>query len=120
MGRLFLIDLERDFYSCKHCQTPFALAEHLISRAFYCPYGQAYRFDKVVNVSFGEREEQIIIPGLCSTTIDIYCVKCGSILGWKYESDHVENQGYRYRLVIARSKILGPGEDPNVPPLEDA
>ena len=34
MGRLFLINLEGDFYSCKHCRTHFALEDDVISRVF--------------------------------------------------------------------------------------
>ncbi|KAI5429545.1 hypothetical protein KIW84_034215 [Lathyrus oleraceus] len=111
MGRLFLIDLEGDYYSCKHCQTPLALAQHLISR----PPGFHWIFSEVVNVSFGEREEDLmVLEGLPSTRMDAFCVKCESKVGWKFESDHVEAPGYRFNL--ERSKILEPGEDPNMPP----
>ncbi|KAI5429544.1 hypothetical protein KIW84_034215 [Lathyrus oleraceus] len=68
-----------------------------------------------VNVSFGEREEDLmVLEGLPSTRMDAFCVKCESKVGWKFESDHVEAPGYRFNL--ERSKILEPGEDPNMPP----
>lgn len=36
-----------------------------------------------VNVIDGEKEERIMITGL-HTVVDIFCVSCGSIVGWKY------------------------------------
>jgi hypothetical protein len=36
-----------------------------------------------VNVSVGEKEERIMMTGL-HTVSDIFCVGCGSIVGWKY------------------------------------
>jgi len=34
MGRVFVINLEGNFYSCKHCQTHFALVGDIISKVF--------------------------------------------------------------------------------------
>lgn len=39
-------------------------------------------FDSV-NVSLGETEERPMMTGL-HTVADIFCVGCGSIVGWKY------------------------------------
>ena len=36
-----------------------------------------------VNVTVGELEKRMLITGL-HTVVDIFCVGCGSILGWKY------------------------------------
>ncbi|XP_040867631.1 protein yippee-like At3g08990 isoform X2 [Glycine max] len=94
MGRLFLINLEGDFYSCKHCRTHFALEDDVISRSFICRHGMAHLFDKVVNVTFGEKEERMMLSGL-KTVVDIFCVACGSILGWRYEVVHEQNQKYK-------------------------
>jgi hypothetical protein len=35
------------------------------------------------NVFVGEKEERMMITGL-HTVADIFCVGCGSIVGWKY------------------------------------
>ncbi|KAE9618157.1 hypothetical protein Lalb_Chr03g0043181 [Lupinus albus] len=36
MGRLFLMNLEGNLYSCKHCHTHFALSDDIISKVpFY-------------------------------------------------------------------------------------
>lgn len=36
-----------------------------------------------VNVMVGEKEERMMITGL-HTVVDIFCVGCGAIVGWKY------------------------------------
>lgn len=38
-----------------------------------------------MNVSSGEKEDRMMITGL-HTVADIFCVGCGSIVGWKYVS----------------------------------
>ncbi|XP_050382064.1 protein yippee-like [Argentina anserina] len=108
MGRLFLLSLEGHVYSCKHCRTHLALADDILSRSFHCRHGRAYLFDNVVNVTDGEKEERIMITGL-HTVVDIFCVSCGSIVGWKYEAAHEKSQKYKEgKFILERFKILGP------------
>ncbi|KAG8383578.1 hypothetical protein BUALT_Bualt04G0028100 [Buddleja alternifolia] len=38
---MFLIDLEGNKYSCKHCQAHLALTDGIISRSFHCRHGKA-------------------------------------------------------------------------------
>lgn len=38
-----------------------------------------------VNVTLGEKEERAMLTGM-HTVVDIFCVGCGSIVGWKYVS----------------------------------
>ncbi|XP_038998791.1 protein yippee-like At3g08990 [Hibiscus syriacus] len=71
MGRLFVITLEGNVYSCKHCRTHLALFDDLISKSFHCRHGKAYLFDKVVNTTVGEKEERIMITGM-HTVVDIF------------------------------------------------
>ncbi|KAM5560397.1 protein yippee-like [Rosa sericea] len=108
MGRLFLLTLEGHVYSCKYCKTHLALADDVLSRSFHCRHGKAYLFDNVVNVTDGEKEERIMITGL-HTVVDIFCVSCGSIVGWKYEAAHEKSQKYKEgKFILERFKILGP------------
>ncbi|XP_017417873.1 protein yippee-like isoform X1 [Vigna angularis] len=138
MGRLFLINLEGKFYCCKHCQTHFALDDDIISKmillknikvmifftlgigflylvfcillweSFHCRHGKAYLFDKVVNVTIGEKEERMMITGL-HTVVDLFCVVCGSIVGWKYEAAYEKSQKYKEgKFILERYKVLGP------------
>ncbi|AES79508.1 hypothetical protein MtrunA17_Chr7g0242231 [Medicago truncatula] len=120
MGRLFLINLEGNFYSCKHCQTHFALVGDIISKSFHCRYGRAYLFDKVVNVTIGEKEERMMITGW-HTVVDIFCVTCGSIVGWKYEAASEKNQKYKEgKFILERYKVMGPDGSLYSPDQEDA
>ncbi|KAM1198411.1 hypothetical protein ACFX2J_009778 [Malus domestica] len=108
MGRLFVITLEENMYSCKHCRTHLALVDDVISKSFHSRHGQAYLFDKVVNVTLGEKEERIMITGL-HTVADIFCVSCGSNVGWKYEAAHEKSQKYKEgKCILERFQILGP------------
>ncbi|MED6191878.1 hypothetical protein PIB30_004957 [Stylosanthes scabra] len=110
MGRLFVVNLEGKIYSCKHCRTHLAISEDIISKAFHSRHGKAYLFNKVVNVSVGEKEERTMITGL-HTVADIFCVGCGSIIGWRYEIAHEKSQKYKEgKSVLERYKISGPDE----------
>ncbi|KAL6977463.1 hypothetical protein U1Q18_026262 [Sarracenia purpurea var. burkii] len=61
-----------------------------------------------VNVTVGEREERMMMTGL-HTVADIFCVGCGSIVGWKYEFAHDKSQKYKEgKSVLERFKISGP------------
>ncbi|CAH9061310.1 unnamed protein product [Cuscuta europaea] len=109
MGRLFLTYLEGNFYGCKYCKTHLALEDDVLSKSFHCSHGKAYLFDKVVNVTSGEREERMMLTGV-HTVVDIFCVGCGSLLGWKYELAHEKPQKYKEgRFILERYMILGPG-----------
>ncbi|XP_057801267.1 protein yippee-like isoform X2 [Salvia miltiorrhiza] len=104
MGRVFVIDLDGNKYTCKHCQTHLALVEDIVSKSFHCRHGKAYLFDKVV----GEQEERMMMTGM-HTVVDIFCVGCGSIVGWKYEAAHEKSQKYKVgKYILERFKVLGP------------
>ncbi|GJS81570.1 yippee-like protein [Tanacetum coccineum] len=76
--------------------------------AFHCRHGKAYLFDKIVNVTVGEKEDRMMITGL-HTVADIFCVGCGSIVGWKYESAREKGQKYKEgKFILERFKVLGP------------
>ncbi|CAJ2645459.1 unnamed protein product [Trifolium pratense] len=83
MGRIFAVELDGRFYSCKSCKTHLALSNDLISRGFYCHRGKAYLFNNVVNFTCGEVVERMMLSGM-HTVADIFCCCCGQIIGWKY------------------------------------
>ncbi|XP_072146899.1 uncharacterized protein [Setaria viridis] len=67
MGRLFLMHLDGNVYSCKHCKTHLGLAGDIISKAFHCKHGKAYLFHKVklhMRRARGTRKESIFWRGL--------------------------------------------------------
>ncbi|CAI9782393.1 unnamed protein product [Fraxinus pennsylvanica] len=53
------------------------------AESFNCRTGKAYLFDKVVNVTTGEKEERKMMTGM-HTVVDTFCVRCGSLVGWRY------------------------------------
>ncbi|KAG2535974.1 protein yippee-like isoform X1 [Panicum virgatum] len=108
MGRLFLTHLDGNVYSCKHCKTHLGLASDIISKAFHCKNGKAYLFHKVVNVTPGVKEDRMMMTGM-HTVSDIFCVGCGSIVGWKYEAAHEKSQRYKEgKYILERFKVAGP------------
>ncbi|GKV06012.1 hypothetical protein SLEP1_g17950 [Rubroshorea leprosula] len=108
MGRLFQIYLAGSVYSCKHCHTHLAVLDDIISKSFLCRHGKAYLFDKVVNITLGEKEDRMMMTGV-HTVVDIFCVGCGSIVGWKYEAAHEKGQKYKEgKFILERFKVLGP------------
>ncbi|KAK4774748.1 hypothetical protein SAY86_009683 [Trapa natans] len=108
MGRLFLLTLEGKIYSCKHCKTHLGLSEDIVSKSFQSRHGKAYLFNKVYNVFDGKKEERLMMTGM-HTVVDIFCVGCGSIVGWKYEIAHEKSQKYKEgKSVLERFKISGP------------
>lgn len=40
-----------------------------------------------VNVYAGGKEDRMMMTGM-HTVVDIYCVKCGSYVGWRYVRKH--------------------------------
>lgn len=108
MGRLFVVDLEGNIYSCRHCNTHLGLADDVISRSFHCRHGRAYLFDNVVNITVGEKEERLMMTGM-HTVVDIFCVGCGASVGWKYEAAHEKSQKYKEgKFILERYKVYGP------------
>ncbi|KAK2430967.1 hypothetical protein P8452_44282 [Trifolium repens] len=108
MGRLFVVHLEGKIYSCKHCRTPLAVFEDIVSKDFQSRHGKAYLFRKVANVSIGESEDRQMITGM-HTVADIFCVGCGSHVGWTYVTAHEKSQKYKEgKSVLERFKMSGP------------
>ncbi|CAL5197563.1 unnamed protein product [Lathyrus oleraceus] len=94
MGRLFLIDLAGgDLYSCTYCRTPLALVGDLIHKSYVGGRLTTLLFEKVVNVFFGNKEEWI--SNAVISYHEIYCVKCGELLGLKYES--ISSDMYKFK-----------------------
>ncbi|GJV89100.1 yippee-like protein [Tanacetum coccineum] len=59
-----------------------------------------------VNVTAGPIEERMMLSGLHTVT-DIYCVCCGQIVGWKYETAHEQSQKYKEgKFVLERGRII--------------
>ncbi|OWM81722.1 hypothetical protein CDL15_Pgr007760 [Punica granatum] len=108
MGRLFVITLDGNFYCCKFCNTHLALVDDIMSKKDISP--TTYLLYNRVNITMGDSEERMMITGM-HTVADIFCVGCGSIVGWKYEAAHEKSQKYKEgKFILERFKVLGPEE----------
>ncbi|CAH8360467.1 unnamed protein product [Eruca vesicaria subsp. sativa] len=107
MGRVFIVDLEGQIYSCKHCNTHLTKEQDIMSKTFQCRYGQAYLFNTVVNISTGDKEDRMLMTGLHTVT-DIFCVGCGSNVGWKYVRQHFNLISCSHNNNLTKYKIVGP------------
>jgi len=77
----------------------------MLSRAFNGQHGRAYLFEGVVNVTEGEPSERQMTTGN-HTVRDIYCIKCGTVLGWKYDFAYDVSQKYKEGKYILERNLL--------------
>ncbi|KHG21674.1 yippee-like protein [Gossypium arboreum] len=64
--------------------------------------------ERLISLIRWEKEERMMMTGL-HTVVDIFCVGCGSIVGWKYEAAHEKAQKYKEgKFILERFKVLGP------------
>lgn len=77
----------------------------MVSRQFNGQHGRAYLFNTVVNIECGEPSDRTMTTGL-HTVRDIQCVKCGIILGWKYDRAYEESQQYKEGKFILERNLL--------------
>jgi hypothetical protein len=93
-------------YGCSTCKTHLATIHSMISRAFRGAHGAAYLFDTVVNVDEGEPGDRTMTTGN-HTVRDIYCCKCGTTLGWKYDFAYEPSQKYKEgKYILERSRLV--------------
>jgi len=92
-------------YGCKSCAAHFSAIESMISRAFQGQHGRAYLFDNVVNVTSGEPMERQMTTGL-HVVRDIFCEKCKTQVGWKYDKAYNDQQKYKEgKFILERAMI---------------
>ena len=87
----------RHIYSCRHCQSHFALSTQLISKSFHGKTGSAYLFQNCVNIFKGPESEKDMMTGK-HVVCDLYCNTCTVIIGWTYVSALAFNTHYLRRL----------------------
>lgn len=89
----YFVDCHRT-YSCIHCRAHLANHDELISKLFQGNHGRAYLFNKVVNVGCRQAVQRELLTGPHAVA-DIYCDRCHTTLGWKYEQAFVPSQKYK-------------------------
>ncbi|XP_015081758.1 protein yippee-like At5g53940 isoform X1 [Solanum pennellii] len=109
MGRVFLVHPEGKTWNCKFCDAKLGHVGSLVTKALRCSSGRAYLFNEVVNITFGEAEERTLLSGT-HTVMDIFCVRCGQIVGWKYVKSHEESQKYKEGKFVLEGIRIVEGE----------
>eukprot|EP00922_Rhytidocystis_sp_ex-Travisia-forbesii_P024023 GHVS01035285.1.p1 GENE.GHVS01035285.1~~GHVS01035285.1.p1 ORF type:complete len:134 (-),score=10.35 GHVS01035285.1:382-783(-) len=111
MGRSFCLAFDnphnspKKIFGCVDCQTHLTADVYIFNKNFRGRTGPAWLFNRVINVSEGQRVEREMTTGL-HTIVDIYCNVCGTNLGWKYEDTSVADQKYKKGKFILEKALL--------------
>ncbi|KAH8267569.1 hypothetical protein KR026_007210 [Drosophila bipectinata] len=132
MGRIFLEHLGGlKLFNCAQCHTNLTNRTQLISTRFtgatgkfHCfvadassyaipplchPPGRAYLFKRVVNLTFSNIQERVMLTGRHMVR-DVMCKNCGAKLGWMYEFATEESQKYKEGRVILEYALITEAE----------
>ncbi|KAL5107600.1 Protein yippee [Taenia crassiceps] len=105
MGRLFVEHLGGERVFVCHCHTPLTNRDELLSTRFTGSTGRAFLFHRVVNVTFSEIQDRVMITGR-HLVRDVLCINCGNKLGWMYEYAMEESQRYKEGKVILEEALI--------------
>jgi len=106
MGQLFLQYLSTPrVYTCVGCDSHLSSPSEIISKSFRGAHGRAYLFQKVVNVCEGEPMEQMMMTGL-HEVMDVHCLRCHTILGWRYKRSYEASQRYKEGKFILEKSLI--------------
>ncbi|CDH52756.1 yippee-like protein [Lichtheimia corymbifera JMRC:FSU:9682] len=106
MGLKYRLFLEGNtIYGCINCKTHLSTSDAILSRQFQGQHGQAYLFDRVVNIIEGVAEEREMVTGI-HTVKDISCIRCNTTLGWIYIRAHSAENKYKEGKCILERKLL--------------
>ncbi|XP_074318064.1 protein yippee-like At4g27745 [Silene latifolia] len=99
-------DAPSKVYSCNNCLNPVAFSTDLLSKSFMAKSGRAAMFGSAMNVTVGEKEDRKLMTGHF-TVGDIYCAKCGQVLGWKYFRAYEPRQVYKEgKYILEFAKLV--------------
>ncbi|TPX33404.1 hypothetical protein SmJEL517_g03688 [Synchytrium microbalum] len=106
MGKLYLVWLEaQKVFGCADCGTHLSSLDRRESVRFQGHHGAAWLFTEVVNVIEGPLQDRSMTTGM-HTVRDIYCTKCGQLLGWRYVKAAEEDQKYKERKFILERALV--------------
>ncbi|KAK7286713.1 hypothetical protein RJT34_21912 [Clitoria ternatea] len=92
-------------YRCKNCQNPVAFRSELLSKNYLAKSGQAFLFSHARNIVVGPKQDKSLITGVY-TLANIFCIKCGEELGWKYiQAYEAKGKFKEGKFIIERAKI---------------
>ncbi|KAH8292705.1 hypothetical protein KR018_003223 [Drosophila ironensis] len=110
MGRIFLEHLGGlKLFNCAQCHTNLTNRSQLISTRFTGATGRAYLFKRVVNLTFSDIQERVMLTGRHMVR-DVMCKNCSAKLGWMYEFATEESQKYKEGRVILEYALITEAE----------
>jgi len=108
MGIVFINSVNGNpVYVCRDpkCLCPFASEAQLISRNFKGSYGAAILFEKASNVILGKTLKREMLTGE-HIIRPVFCKKCRTDLGWKYEYTKNDDQRYKEGKFVLEVECL--------------
>ncbi|XP_021961092.1 protein yippee-like 5 isoform X2 [Folsomia candida] len=120
MGRIFLEHPGGNrLFSCASCDTVLTNRSELFSTRFTGATGRAFLFSKVVNLTYSEVQDRVMLTGRHMVR-DVSCKNCDTKLGWIYEFATEETQRYKEGKVILERALVTESDgieerDPPVP-----
>lgn len=106
MGRVFLEHPGGTrIFSCANCDTALTNRNQLISMRFTGATGRAFLFHKVVNLTFSDIQNRVMLTGR-HVVRDVSCKNCSAKLGWIYEYATEEEQRYKEGRVILERALV--------------
>ncbi|KAI8989938.1 Yippee/Mis18 [Pilobolus umbonatus] len=107
MGFRYRIYLEgrSSVYGCSICRTHLSTSNLIISKHFNGQHGEAFLFDKVVNVQYGDPESRLMSSGPHKVR-DIFCIKCSQLLGWNYVKAYSNSNQYKEGKFVLETKLF--------------
>lgn len=107
MGRIFLEHIGGSrLFACATCDTSLTNRKELISTRFTGATGRAFLFSKVVNLTYSEVQDRVMLTGRHMVR-DVCCRYCKTKLGWMYEYATEEAQRYKEgRIILERALIM--------------
>ncbi|GKV02017.1 hypothetical protein SLEP1_g14505 [Rubroshorea leprosula] len=78
----------------------------MLSILYWDPFIDVQNLCFRVNITVGALEERLMLSGM-HTVADVFCCRCGQIVGWKYEAAHEKTQKYKEgKFVLERARIV--------------
>ncbi|XP_050073545.1 protein yippee [Anopheles maculipalpis] len=110
MGKIFLEHINgQKLYNCAACETNLTNKRELISTRFTGATGRAYLFKRVVNITYSQVQDRIMLTGRHMVR-DVMCKHCKAKLGWMYEFATEETQKYKEGRVILEHALITESE----------
>ncbi|KAF8320682.1 yippee-domain-containing protein [Clavulina sp. PMI_390] len=98
--------INKPHYSCAKCATNLALQDELVSKAFSGREGRALLMHSLFNCQVGKPEDRTLLTGV-HTVADVFCLGCGSTLGWTYLRAFEPSQRYKEgKYIIETQRII--------------